>query len=120
MTTHSPAAIAFGVEANDRITPRRWQERAACRSLPPELFFPIGATGSAAVEIATATQICATCDVRSECLDYALRTNQEFGIWGGLDENDRRRFRQRHPQVPDRRQTVQRTNIVVPPATSGR
>ena len=71
----------------------RWQESAACRQADPELFFPIGATGMAQADIQRAKAICASCPVRRPCLIYALATGQEFGIWGGRDENERRLLR---------------------------
>ena len=67
-----------------------WQEAAICRQADPELFFPIGTTGAAVAEIQQAKAVCARCPVRRPCLAYALATRQEFGIWGGRDENERR------------------------------
>jgi WhiB family transcriptional regulator, redox-sensing transcriptional regulator len=64
-----------------------WREAAACRQSDPEIFFPIG---SAAAEIQRAKAICARCPVQRPCLTYALATSQEFGIWGGRDEAERR------------------------------
>lgn len=62
-----------------------WQRRAACRGLPPKLFYPArGATIGR-----DAQKICHGCPVREECLDYALQ-NREFGVWGGLSERRRR------------------------------
>ena len=63
---------------------------AACGQADPELFFPIGSAGAGAAEIQRAKAICAGCPVRHPCLTYALATSQEFGIWGGRDENERR------------------------------
>ncbi len=67
-----------------------WREAAACRQADPELFFPIGSAGTGAAEIRRAKAICAGCPVRRPCLIYALATSQEFGIWGGRDEGERR------------------------------
>jgi WhiB family transcriptional regulator, redox-sensing transcriptional regulator len=67
-----------------------WQEAAVCRQADPELFFPIGTAGAAAAEIQRAKAICARCPVQRPCLAYALATCQDFGIWGGHDENERR------------------------------
>ena len=67
-----------------------WQEAAVCRQADPELFFPIGTTGAAVAEIQRAKAVCARCSVQRPCLTYALVTRQEFGIWGGHDENERR------------------------------
>ncbi len=72
-----------------------WRELAACRDSDPSLFFPIGTTGPAVDQIEVARAICAQCSVREECLNYALETNQEAGVWGGYAEDDRRRLRKR-------------------------
>jgi WhiB family transcriptional regulator, redox-sensing transcriptional regulator len=67
-----------------------WPESAVCRQADPELFFPIGSAGAAAADIQQAKAVCASCPVQQPCLAYALITRQEFGIWGGCDENERR------------------------------
>lgn len=65
-----------------------WQERALCAQTDPEAFFP--EKGGSTRE---AKRICSGCDVRAECLDYALAHDERFGIWGGLSERERRRLR---------------------------
>jgi len=72
-----------------------WRELAACRDSDPTLFFPIGTTGAAIEQIEKAKAICLECSVREECLNYALETNQEAGVWGGYAEDERRRLRKR-------------------------
>ena len=72
-----------------------WRDRALCRDTNPELFFPVGTTGTALVQMDRARQVCNECDVRAECLDYALATNQDSGIWGGLSERERRKLKKR-------------------------
>ena len=67
-----------------------WSNRAACLSAEPEQFFPVGAAAAATWETAAAKQVCAGCDVLVECRDYALETRQPFGVWGGLDEQERK------------------------------
>lgn len=74
---------------------REWQEFAACRGADPDLFFPLGTTGPAVDQILKAKEICAICPVQEECLEYSLLTNQEAGVWGGFDEDERRRIRKR-------------------------
>ena len=69
---------------------RRWQERANCLGVDPELFFP--ERGASTRE---AKSVCAGCAVRLECLEYALRNHEKFGIWRGLSERERRRLRRR-------------------------
>jgi WhiB family redox-sensing transcriptional regulator len=70
-----------------------WRSQAICRDTDPDLFFPIGTTGQALVQIDRAKEVCGMCPVQSDCLEYALETNQDSGIWGGLDEEQRRNIR---------------------------
>jgi WhiB family redox-sensing transcriptional regulator len=65
-----------------------WQERALCAQTDPEAFFP--EKGGSTRE---AKRICLGCEVRDECLDYALAHDERFGIWGGLSERERRRLK---------------------------
>jgi len=66
----------------------QWQERALCAQTDPEAFFP--EKGGSTRE---AKRICMGCEVRDECLDYALAHDERFGIWGGLSERERRRIK---------------------------
>lgn len=68
--------------------PLAWQMRALCSQTDPEAFFP--EKGGSTREAKT---ICAECEVRAECLEYALANDERFGIWGGLSERERRRLR---------------------------
>lgn len=77
------------------LTVTDWRELSACRDSDPDIFFPVGTTGPAVDMIERATAICSACTVLEECLLYALETNQEAGVWGGLPEDDRRRYRKR-------------------------
>ena len=61
--------------------PLAWQERALCAQTDPEAFFP--EKGGSTRE---AKRVCATCEVREECLEYALANDERFGIWGGMSE----------------------------------
>ena len=70
-----------------------WRAQALCRDTDPELFFPIGTTGAALVQIEQARAVCRQCPVQSDCLDFALTTNQDSGIWGGTSEEERRVLR---------------------------
>lgn len=74
-----------------------WRQDAACRDLDTAIFFPDSEEDSA-----TAMAICASCPVRAACLEFALVTRQDDGVWGGLSETERRRVRRR-------RQTERRT-----------
>ncbi|MER8188241.1 WhiB family transcriptional regulator [Kitasatospora sp. NPDC094015] len=65
-----------------------WQERALCAQTDPESFFP--EKGGSTRE---AKKVCLACEVRAECLEYALANDERFGIWGGLSERERRRLK---------------------------
>lgn len=67
-----------------------WAE-AICRQIDPDLWFP--EKGGSTRE---AKAICATCSLQGPCLEYALRTDERFGIWGGASERDRRKMRAAH------------------------
>ena len=78
---------AFAEFGSDDEEPE-WQDRALCAQTDPEAFFP--EKGGSTRE---AKRICQGCDVRAECLSYALAHDERFGIWGGLSERVRRRLR---------------------------
>jgi WhiB family transcriptional regulator, redox-sensing transcriptional regulator len=82
-------------------TDDEWRDLALCRDTDPDLFFPVGTTGQALVQIKHAKQVCGECPVTEACLDYALDTNQDSGVWGGLSEEERRVIRRR--RVAERR-----------------
>lgn len=84
---------ALRSEAFDRS--RSWTESAVCRHVDTNLFFPVGTSQAATEQTITAKAICATCPVRTPCLEYALATNQADGVWGGLDEAERLSIRRR-------------------------
>jgi WhiB family redox-sensing transcriptional regulator len=67
-----------------------WQTDSLCAQTDPEAFFPEkgGSTRDA-------KKICTSCEVKTECLEYALANDERFGIWGGLSERERRKLRQR-------------------------
>lgn len=81
------------IPTRESVEPRVWRNNAACRDTDPDLFFPVGQTGPAIAHIESAKQVCTTCAVKIECLEYSLMTNQDAGIWGGLTEDDRRQIR---------------------------
>lgn len=70
-----------------------WRDRAACADVETGVFFPVGTTGTAVAAIEVARAICETCLVRSDCLRFAVASNQQHGVWGGLDEEERRQLR---------------------------
>jgi len=79
-----------------------WRQSAACRNEDPELFFPIGTSGPAILQEQEAKAVCERCPVTEECLQWALENNQESGVWGGLDENERRTIRRRNAKARSR------------------
>ncbi len=66
-----------------------WRAAAACRSVRPDVFFPIGTTIAALRKLEVAKAVCGQCPVRDACLDFALRTRQDAGVWGGYSEDER-------------------------------
>ncbi|MGN8247460.1 WhiB family transcriptional regulator [Cellulomonas soli] len=78
----------FGTPEDDG--PMGWQERSLCAQTDPEAFFP--EKGGSTRE---AKKVCTSCDVRAECLEYALANDERFGIWGGLSERERRKLKRR-------------------------
>lgn len=77
-------------DANNDSVELGWQERALCAETDPEAFFP--EKGGSTRE---AKRVCLSCEVRTECLEYALAHDERFGIWGGLSERERRRLKRR-------------------------
>jgi WhiB family redox-sensing transcriptional regulator len=75
--------------------PMDWRDKAACLTADPELFFPVGNTGPAVDQIEKAKAVCGRCSVTETCLQYALETNQDSGVWGGLSEDERRALKRR-------------------------
>lgn len=69
-----------------------WQDKALCAEVDPELFFPEKGGSSRA-----AKRVCRSCEVRAECLRYALERDERFGIFGGMSERERRRVKRARP-----------------------
>jgi WhiB family redox-sensing transcriptional regulator len=76
-----------------------WRHRAACRDVDPELFFPIGNTGPALLQIEEAKQVCRRCCVADACLRWALDSSQDSGVWGGMSEDERRALKRRRARA---------------------
>jgi WhiB family redox-sensing transcriptional regulator len=74
----------------DATEEQEWQERALCAQTDPEAFFP--EKGGSTRE---AKRICLGCEVKDDCLEYALAHDERFGIWGGLSERERRKLKKR-------------------------
>ncbi|MGO8885481.1 MAG: WhiB family transcriptional regulator [Streptosporangiaceae bacterium] len=76
-----------------------WRHHAACQDEDPELFFPIGNTGPALVQIDEAKRVCQRCAVTDSCLQWALESGQDAGVWGGLSEDERRAHKRRTNRI---------------------
>ncbi|MFJ9931379.1 WhiB family transcriptional regulator [Streptomyces misionensis] len=72
-----------------------WRHNAACREEDPDLFFPIGNTGPALLQIDEAKAVCRRCPVIEQCLQWALESGTTEGVWGGLSEGERRAMKRR-------------------------
>jgi WhiB family redox-sensing transcriptional regulator len=72
-----------------------WRHHALCRDEDPELFFPIGTAGPAAVQVEEAKVVCRRCPVVTDCLSWAVETGQDAGVWGGTSEDERRALARR-------------------------
>ena len=83
----------------DEVFSRRpeWQDEALCAQTDPEAFYP--EKGGSTVQ---AKRVCLACPVRSQCLSYALKHDERFGIWGGLSERERRKLDATAVDVPVR------------------
>jgi WhiB family redox-sensing transcriptional regulator len=89
ITTSSITVSAVPVEPDPD-----WHDHANCLGVDPDLFFP--ERGASTRE---AKEVCRGCEVRHDCLEFALQNGEKFGIWGGLSERERRRIRRQRAQV---------------------
>lgn len=80
-----PGVRDSAVEDDTRLS---WQADSLCAQTDPEAFFP--EKGGSTRE---AKRICGSCQVKGECLEYALENDERYGIWGGLSERERRKLR---------------------------
>ena len=70
--------------------PDQWQDRAACFGIDPDVFFPVSED-----EAGQALGFCHSCRIREECLSWALKNGERYGVWGGTSEQQRRRLQRR-------------------------
>ncbi len=73
-----------------------WRALALCQQVDNEIFFPD--KGGSTRE---AKQVCAACEVQPQCLEFALRNDERFGIWGGWSERERRRLKRTAAAAPE-------------------
>jgi WhiB family transcriptional regulator, redox-sensing transcriptional regulator len=79
--------LDIDVLPEDPSPPDVWQERSACYGIDPDVFFPISEE-----EAGPALAFCSACTIREECLSWALKNGERYGVWGGLTEQQRRRL----------------------------
>lgn len=97
-TSSGPAALALaGIIAAAHL----WASQALCAQADPYLFYSDSPNA-----IAQAKAICRRCPVRSECLAHAIKTREDYGVWGGLDRDERRRLKRSEPRHPQRKGTA--------------
>lgn len=87
-------ASELGTSAEDD-----WRHKALCRYVDPEIHFPVGTSGPALLRIAEAKTVCGRCPVVTECLNWALETGQDAGVWGGMSEDERRALKRRNART---------------------
>jgi WhiB family transcriptional regulator, redox-sensing transcriptional regulator len=74
-----------------------WRAAGACLTADPDLFFPVAVGTAATPQVSRALRICDGCQVKQQCLDFAMMTREPAGIWGGTTPEERiRALRARH------------------------
>ena len=76
-----------------------WRDHAACLEEDPELFFPIGNTGPALLQVENARTVCHRCEVAQTCLNWAVESRQQDGVWGGQSDDERRALKRRNARA---------------------
>ncbi len=91
-----PAPVPIGTAVSIRAAmwnDLSWRDQAACQDIDTNLFFPVGLTGTAIDQTNRAKAVCRSCSAQPACLEFALRTNQDHGVWGAHTEEERRALR---------------------------
>ena len=81
-------------------TMTEWMDKAACRHVNAELFFPVGSGPATARQVARAKAVCSCCPVTERCLTWAMHSGEIDGIWGGLDGDERRALKRKAQLTP--------------------
>jgi len=76
-----------------------WRDHAACLDEEPELFFPIGNTGTALLQTEEAKAVCRRCQVTQTCLSWAMESGQDAGVWGAMSDLERRALKRRSARI---------------------
>jgi WhiB family redox-sensing transcriptional regulator len=79
----------------------RWQRAAACRDTPTAVFFPAGSSQLTRADEEQAKAVCSPCPVRTRCLAFALEHGEAYGVWGGLNAEERRALKTSQPRTGD-------------------
>ena len=82
--------VDLGALPEDPSPPDFWQDRAACFGVDPDVFFPVSEE-----EAGPALTFCNSCLIKEECLAWALKNGERYGVWGGMTEQQRRRLARR-------------------------
>ena len=90
LTVHEVAAVSIRAAMWNDMS---WRDHAACQDIDTNMFFPVGLTGAAIDQTQRAKTICRSCPAQPACLEFALRTNQDHGVWGAHTEEERRALR---------------------------
>ena len=89
-----------------------WRAASACLTADPDLFFPVAAGTAASKLVARALRICDGCPVKQQCLDYAMRSGEKDGIWGGTTPEERIRARRARNRRPARQAWQEAREVV--------
>jgi WhiB family transcriptional regulator, redox-sensing transcriptional regulator len=89
-----------------------WRAASACLSADPDVFFPVAVGTAASKQVTRALRICDGCSVRQQCLDYAMRSGEKDGIWGGTTPEERIRTRRARNRRPARRAWEEERQVV--------
>lgn len=87
MQTERLGGIDLRTLPPDPLPPDSWQDQAACYGVDPDVFFPVSEE-----EAGPALAYCTGCAQRTDCLAWALKNGERYGVWGGLTEQQRRRI----------------------------
>jgi WhiB family redox-sensing transcriptional regulator len=91
--------IYFGTSPNVEESIVDGRHTAICKDEDPELFFPVGNSGPALLQIAEAKTVCRRCPIVSDCLAWALESGQDAGVWGGMSDDERRALKHRNART---------------------
>jgi WhiB family redox-sensing transcriptional regulator len=89
-----------------------WRAASACLHTDPDVFFPVAAGTAASKQVARALRICDGCPVKGQCLDFAMRSGEKDGIWGGTTPEERIRARRARNRRPVRRAWQEAREVV--------